>query len=100
MDVAIGIAGLVGVPLLIWALIKLRIIETPKQSLERQMEEANDEAREIAKYRQLSPEGQLLYDLNKKQENIEYYARGIYWMILGSAIGTLILYFFTLLAFK
>lgn len=68
------------------------VVETPKQSLERQMQEANEEAIEIARYRELSEEGKLLYDLQQKQEDTQRYLRGIFWFLMVGALGGIIVW--------
>lgn len=95
MDIGdiIGLSGIFVLPLAIWCLVKLGVIETPKMSLERKMREADQEAAEISRYRKLSEEGKLLYKLNKNQEKTEANTRAIYGMLIGGAVGYLVFYF-------
>lgn len=89
----IGLSSLVILPLMIWGLIKLGVIETPKMTLERKMREADQNAIEIARYRKLSEEGKLLYQLNQKQEKNTEYTRVILGILFGGAVGFLAVHF-------
>ena len=86
-----------GLALFLWVIVKVLtltgLVETRKQTLERKMREADHEAIEISRYRKLSEEGKLLYELNKKQDQTEANTRAIYGMILGGAVGYLVIYF-------
>lgn len=83
----------------IFFLVLTGVVETPKRTLKRKMQEQDDEDREISRYRNLSDEeGKLIYELQQKQAGTERYTRGIFWFLMGGAIGTIVLWFLSVLA--
>lgn len=84
-------------PPMLWLILKSMIatgeLETPSMTRERKRKEAEQEEAELSRYQNLSEEGKLLYELNKKQAKTEENTRVIYGMIFGGAIGYLVFYF-------
>lgn len=78
-------------------LVLTGVVETPKRTLERKKMEANEEAREISRYRNLSDEGKLIYDLHQKQAGTERYARGIFWFLMAGAIASIVFWLLAVL---
>ncbi len=74
------------------------VVENPKRTLERKKREADEKAREISRYNNLSDEGKLLYELKQKQAGTERYARGIFWFLMAGAIGTIVFWLLAVLA--
>ncbi|MFK7779212.1 MAG: hypothetical protein QM501_13990 [Gimesia sp.] len=79
-------------------LVLTGVVETPKLTLNRKRQETDEEAHALSRYRNLSDEGKLIYELQKKQAGTERYTRGIFWFLMSGVIGFIFFWLIGVLA--
>lgn len=71
-------------------LVLTGVVETPSLTLKRKKQETEEEAHAQTRYSNLSEEGKLIYELQKKQAVTDRYVRGIFWFLMAGAIVSIV----------